>query len=212
VADIVISSILTIEEITTPTQFSSASHLFTMENTAAVAVTTTVESYIVKCPTCRKPLKLSPNGEFTKHTKKEHPKWNKGIMKVIDKFEKRLAMEKWNEVDDDNDVLAKKEKKERKKSKQDDDDDDDTELQQTGKRIRPPLSSNKLRVSVFETNDVFTNVNDLNDPRIKEKWIQLTKFNVLYNTVKYLKIEHCQQKYPGWNALNMLKTVERSQR
>ena len=144
-------------------------------------------------------------------------------MKVIDKFEKRLAMEKWNEVDDDNDVLAKKEKKERKKSKQDDDDDDDddddyydddddTELQQTGKRIRPPLSSNKLRVSVFETNDVFTNVNDLNDPRIKEKWIQLTKFNVLYNTVKYLKIEHCQQKYPGWNALNMLKTVERSQR
>ena len=94
----------------------------------------------------------------------------------------------------------------------DDYDDDDTELQQTGKRIGPPLSSNKLRVSVFETNDVFTNVNDLNDPRIKEKWIQLTKFNVLYNTVKYLKIEHCQQKYPGWNALNMLKTVERSQR
>ena len=155
-------------------------------------------------------MKLSPSGEFTKHTYKEHPKWNKGIMKVIDKFEKRLAMERWNEVDDDddnNDVLVKKDD-----DSDDDDDDDDTKLQQTRKRIRPPLSSNKLRVSVFETNDVFTNVNDLNDPRIKEKWIQLTKFNVLYNTVKYLKIEHCQQKYPGWNALNMLKTVERSQR
>ena len=75
-------------------------------------------------------MKLSPSGEFTKHTYKEHPKWNKGIMKVIDKFEKRLAMERWNEVDDDddnNDVLAKKEKKKKKKSKKDDDSDDDND-------------------------------------------------------------------------------------
>ena len=83
----------------------------------------------------------------------------------------------------------------------DDDDDDDTKLQQTRKRIRPPISSssNNLRVSVFETNHV-TNVKDLNDPRIKEKWTQLTKFNVLYDTVKYLKIEHCQQKSPEWTS------------
>ena len=183
-----------------------------MENTAVVTNTTATaeSSYTVRCPTCRKPMKLSPSGEFTKHTYKEHPKWNKGIMKVIDKFEKRLAMERWNEVDDDddddnNDVLAKKEKKKRKKSKQDDDDDDndydddDTELQQTGKRIRTPLSSNNLRVSVFGVNNV-ANVNDLTDSKIKEKWSQWSKFNILYNTVKYLKIEHRQQKYPGWTT------------
>jgi leucyl aminopeptidase (aminopeptidase T) len=149
-------------------------------------------------------MKLSPSGEFTKHTYKEHPKWNKGIMKVIDKFEKRLAMERWNEVDDDddnNDVLVKKDDDSDDDNDDDDDDDDDTKLQQTRKRIRPPISSssNNLRVSVFETNHV-TNVKDLNDPRIKEKWTQLTKFNVLYDTVKYLKIEHCQQKSPEWTS------------
>ena len=177
-----------------------------MENTAVVTNTAaTVESsYTVRCPTCRKPMKLSPSGEFTKHTYKEHPKWNKGIMKVIDKFEKRLAMERWNEVDDDddnNDVLVKKDDDSDYDNDDDDDDDDDTKLQQTRKRIRPPISSssNNLRVSVFETNHV-TNVKDLNDPRIKEKWTQLTKFNVLYDTVKYLKIEHCQQKSPEWTS------------
>ena len=74
-------------------------------------------------------MKLSPSGEFTKHTYKEHPKWNKGIMKVIDKFEKRLAMERWNEVDDDddnNDVLVKKDDDSDDDNDDDDDDDDDT--------------------------------------------------------------------------------------
>ena len=57
----------------------------------------------------------------------------------------------------------------------DDDDDSTTNIRQTRRRIRPRLSNN-LPVSVYghRGDRSVANVNDLTDPKIRQKWMGLT--------------------------------------